>query len=131
MGRRLQALLKTLFRRNTVEAELDEEVQDFYETQVGRYVGRGVPEQEARRLAHLNFGHPESVKEQVRDTRTGSTVVSILRDVSFAFRTMRKAPVYALVTVLTLALGIGANSTIFSIVSRFVLRPRRLAIPRP
>src|ERR1700674_4822642 len=101
--RRARALLRLLFRRDAVEAELDEEVQEFYQTMVDRYLERGMPVQEARRLAHLNFSHPEQVKEEIRDTRTGSTAASILRDLNFAFRTMRKAPVFAFVTILTLA----------------------------
>ena len=73
MFRRLGELLKLLFHRDAVEAELDEEVQDFYQVHVDRYVERGMPEPEARRLAHLNFSHSELVKEEVRDTRTGSS----------------------------------------------------------
>ncbi len=75
-----------------MENELDAEVQAFYQTMVDRYIEQGMPEPEARRLARLKFGHPERVKEEVRDVRAGSTIESILRDVSYAFRTLRKAP---------------------------------------
>ncbi len=121
-ARRFRAFFKLLFHREVIEVDLDAEVQAFYQTMVDRYVKQGLPEQEARRLARLKFSHPEQVKESVRDNRTGATVASMMRDVNYAFRTIRKNPVFAFVTILTLALGIGANSTIFSIVSRFVLQ---------
>ena len=119
--RRIRSLLNFALRRDALENELDAEIQAFYQTMVDRYLEQGMPEPEARRLARLKFGHPERVKEEVRDVRTGATAASILRDVNYAFRTLRKAPVFAFVTILTLGLGVGANATIFSIVSRFVL----------
>jgi len=122
IARRLQALLTGLFRRDTVEAELDAEVREFYETMVERSIASGMTAREARRLAQLRFGHAAQVKEAVRDVRTGASVASLLRDVDYAFRTMRRTPIFALVVILTLAVGIGANATVFSIVSRFVLR---------
>ena len=118
---RVRTILNLLLHRMTVEKELDDEVEEFYETIVERYIGQGIPEADARRLARLKFGHPENVKEQVRDTRAGSMLDSIIRNLQCALRGMRKAPVYAVVTLLTLGVGIGANATIFSIVSRFVL----------
>jgi predicted permease len=118
---RIWAMLRLFFRRKSVEAELHEDVESFYETIVERYVAQGIPEGEARRLARLKFGHPESVKEQVRDKRAGSLLDSVIRNLQYAFRAIRKAPGYAAVTMLTLGVGIGANSTIFSIVSRVVL----------
>ena len=121
--RRLRQALSLLFHGDAVEAELDAEVQAFYQTMVDRYVERGIPEREARRLARIEYGHPENVKEEVRDSRTGAALASTMRDVNYALRGMRKAPLFACVTVLTLGVGIGANTTIFSVVSRFVLRP--------
>jgi predicted permease len=120
--RRIRAFLKLLFRREAMEAELDSEVLEFYRTMVDRYIERGLPEQEARRLARLKFGGVEQVKEEVRESRAGSTLESVLRDVRYAFRAMRKAPSFALVTILALAVGIGSNATIFSVVSRFIFQ---------
>jgi len=119
---RLRQVFDLLFHGDAVETELDAEVQAFYQTKVDRYMERGVPEQEARRLARMKFGHPENVKEEVRDSRTGAALASTMRTASYALRTMRKAPLFACVTILTLGVGIGANTTIFSVVSRFVLR---------
>lgn len=118
---RIRAVLNLFLRRRSVEAELHDDVEAFYETMVERYIGQGIPEGEARRLARLKFGHPESVKEQVRDTRTGSLLESVVRNLRYTFRAIRRAPGYAVVTTLALGTGIGANATIFSIVSRFAL----------
>jgi predicted permease len=120
--RRVRKILDLLSHGDAVETELDAEVQAFYQTMVDRYIERGLPEGEARRLARIKFGHPENVKEEVRDSRSGAALASTVRNVNFAFRTMRKAPLFAFVTILTLGLGIGANATIFSVISRFVLR---------
>jgi len=126
---RVSAFLKLLFRRAKVEAELDAEVQAFYETMVDRYVERGLPRQEARRLAHLKFNPPEQVKEEVRDARTGAAVASLAREVKYALRTIRKTPAFAVVTVLTLALGIGVNTAIFSVLDSVLLRTLPVAHP--
>jgi predicted permease len=127
--RRLRAFLRLLFKHDAVEMELDAEVRAFYETMVERYMQQGHPAREARRLARLKFDPPEQAKEQVRDARTGAAMSSLLRDVKYAVRTMRKTPAFALVTTVTLALGIAANSTIFSMVNRFVLRPPPVGQP--
>ena len=111
------------------QRELDAELRAFYETMVSRYRERGLSEGEARRLARLEFDSPENAKEEVRDARPGAMLASLMRDVGYSWRRLRKAPVFAMVTVITLALGIGANATIFSIVSRFVLRPALVGDP--
>jgi predicted permease len=87
-----------------------------------RYAAQGMSEKEARRAARLRFAGAEQVKEQVRDIRAGAFFDLLLRDGRYALRGIRKNPVFAFVTVLTLGLGIGANSTVFSLVSRFALR---------
>jgi predicted permease len=117
----VRAVLTRLRQRDLVEADLDDEVAAFYQTMVDRYIEQGMTEAEARRTARLKFGHAEQVKEEVRDTRAGAVLAAALRDAKYALRTLRGAPVYALVTIVTLGVGIGANSTIFSIASRFVL----------
>jgi MacB-like periplasmic core domain len=120
--RRLSTVLDFFLRRETVEADLDAELQEFYQTMVDRHIKEGMSEPEARRLARLKFGGTEQVKERVRETRGSFKLDSLLRDVRHALRTIRKAPVFGVVTVTALGVGIGANATIFAIVNRFVLQ---------
>jgi len=118
----LSSVLNFFRRREAIEAELDAELQEFYQTMVERSIQKGMSEQDARRLARLKFGGTEQVKERVRETRGGFKLDSLLRDTRHAFRTIRKAPVFGFVTVTALGVGIGANATIFAIVNRFVLQ---------
>ena len=126
---RIRSFWIWMFRRNAVEKELDAEVRSFYEIMVQRHMDRGQSEAEARRLARLQFNSPENAKEQVRDARPGAALSSLTRDINYSWRRLRKAPAFGVVTILTLALGIGANATIFSLVSRFVLRPAPVGNP--
>ena len=126
---RLRSLWNWLLHRNAVESELDAEVRAFYETIVQRFIDRGLSETEARRLARLQFDSPEHAKEQVRDARPFAALSSFSRDVHYSWRRLTRAPIFSVVVILTLALGIGANATIFSIVSRFVLRPPPVGDP--
>ena len=127
---RLRAFFYLLFHRTAVEAELDEEVEAFLDTMAERYIADGVSPGDARRLARLKYLPPEQIKEAVRDARGDAFIASLARNVSYSVRTLRRAPVFALVTMLTLALGIAANTTIFSIVNRFVLRPPPVGDPQ-
>lgn len=118
---RLRALLRLLLHREAVESDLDAEISTFYEMMVERYTAQGMTDMEARRRARLQFQSSEQVKERVRDVRTGAALTALGRDIKYALRGIRRAPSLAFVIVLTLGLGIGANATIFSIISRFVL----------
>ncbi len=118
---RARAIFNSFRHGRALETDLDEEVREFYRTMVDRYVERGLSEPEARRRARIEFGHPETVKEKVRDSWSAAALASLVRDVRYTFRTLRKEPVYAIVTILLLAIGIGANATIFSLVSRFAM----------
>jgi predicted permease len=127
--RRVGSAVNLWFRRNEVESDLDAEVRSFFDSMVERYREQGLSEEEARRLARLNFSSADQVKERVRDARSGEAIASFARDAKYSLRLLRKAPAFALVTILTLALGIAANTTVFSIVSRFVLRPAPVGDP--
>jgi predicted permease len=115
--------LRSLFRRNVVEQELDEELQYHIEQQTAENVRQGMMPREARTAALRALGNIEFRKEQVRDTRGTRGLEEISGDVRFAFRTLRRAPGFALTVILTLALGIGANTAMFTVLRGTLLRP--------
>jgi putative ABC transport system permease protein len=130
---RLASMASWIVHRNRAERRLDDELRTFVEMSTAERIERGVPAAEARRLAVLELGGVEQVKEHVRTERHGALLDDVARDVRFALRLFARQPTFAIVIVLTLALGIGANTAIFSIVDGLLLRrlpvkdPERLA----
>lgn len=119
----LRYRLRALFRRSAVEQELSEELRFHFEQAVEKYRRSGMSEEEARRAARLAFGGQEQIKEDCREARGTSLLESALQDVRYAVRQLWANPTFAVVIVLTLALSIGANSAIFSVVDGVLIRP--------
>src|SRR5580692_8495557 len=114
--------LRALFRRHAMEAEMDEELRAHFENQVEKLVASGLPREEATRRARLEFGGYEQLKEECRDARGVNFIETLLCDVRFGFRAMKRSPGLTIVALLSLALGIGANTAMFSLLDAVMLR---------
>ncbi|HEY2375897.1 MAG TPA: ABC transporter permease [Gemmatimonadaceae bacterium] len=124
----LRARLRALFRRGAAERELDEELRFHIEMETEQNLRSGMPPAEARRRALRDFGGVQPTKEAHRDVR-GRWLEELIADTRYALRTLRRAPVLAGAAIITLALGIGANTTIFSAVNAEILKPLPFASP--
>ena len=124
MLKRIASLFQNLLHRRRVEEALEDELQSSVELLTQEKMKEGLSPLEARRHALMELGGVEQVKEEVRAIRLGSLLEDLARDLRFAFRTLAKAPGFTIVAVITLALGIGANTAIFSIVREMVFSPR-------
>lgn len=114
---------RALFRRAALERELEDELRFHLEHQTASYERRGLDPAEASRRARLEFGGVDRVKEESRDARGVRVLETILRDVRYAIRGLRTRPGFAVAVILTLALGIGANTAMFGVVDRLMFRP--------
>jgi putative ABC transport system permease protein len=120
---KVQSFLRNLFLFRRVDADLDQEVHTQLEILTEENLRAGMPPEEARRAARIEFGGIEQVKEEVREKRIGNWVHSVISDCRYGLRQLRKNPGATTVMVFTLALAIGAATAIFSVVYGVLLRP--------
>ena len=119
----LRHRLRALFRRRDLEAEMAEEMRFHLEQRAGDLAESGLPAAEARLAAQRRFGNVASLQEQARDAFGWGALARFGRDLAFAARQLGRSPGFSLLAVVTLALGIGANTAMFSLVNGIVLKP--------
>jgi predicted permease len=120
---RLASVCKTLFRKAALERDLDDELHAAAETLTERYIARGMAPAAARRAAARELGNVHCLKQEVRERRIGAGLDALLLDLRYGWRGLWLSPALTAVVVVTLAVGIGANTAIFSVVHAMLLSP--------
>src|SRR5262249_1103860 len=128
--RRIASIVTWLFRRDQAEQRLDDELQAYVEMAAADKVREGLSHDEAYTLARAELGGVEQAKERVRSERHGHLIDEVGRDIRYAVRMYAREPGFTAVVLFTLALGVGANTAIFSLIDALMLRSLPVSHPR-
>ncbi len=121
--RRILAVFHALFHKRELEAQMDEQIRTHIELRTEANIAAGMNPMEARLAAMRKFGGADLVKEQCRDQQGTRWIENLFQDIRFGGRQLRKNPGFAIVAILTLAIGISANTFVFSVINQVYLRP--------
>src|SRR5262245_12696872 len=114
---------RRFFRRSHWDRERAAELESYLQIETDDNIARGMSPDEARRAAHLKLGNRVRIREEIHHMNTIGWLDSFARDARYALRSMRRHPTFALAVVLTLALGLGANTAIFAVVDGVLIKP--------
>jgi predicted permease len=120
---RIRMTILSLFRRSAASAHLDDELQFHLDRQIAENLATGMSPDEARYAALRIFGNPALLRDETRSTWSWDWLESLLRDLRFAFRALRRTPGFTAIAVVVMALGIGANVALFTVVRNVILKP--------
>src|SRR5580658_9115490 len=120
---KLAMRLRMMFRRDKECARLDDELRFHLDRQIAENISAGMSAEEARRSALRTFGNPALLRDRTRNTWSWAALESLLRDFRFGARTLRRSPGFAAIAILVMALGIGANVALFTVVRGVLLKP--------
>jgi len=129
LWQRVKSAASNILHRDNIESDLHEEIREYVDALAGEKTEAGMTPSEARRLALAEIGGLEQVKQAVRDSRSGTGIELLWQDVRYGLRMLRRNPSFTWTAVITLGLGIGATTAIFSAVYSLLLRP--LPYPEP
>src|SRR6266536_2221444 len=128
--RNLWTRLKATFWKRLLDRQLDAELQFHLDMQIEENLQRGMSLNQARAAARRSFGGVEQIKETYRDQRGFRGLDRVILDIRFGLRMLRRSPGFTAVAVLTMAVGIGANTAVFSVVKAVIMRPLRFPDPQ-